>query len=192
MPFFILLIERWGDCILKNTDSKKISISKLNYVEDIEEYAVKLPDRRKISILKVEPINFNLKSKVEQKIILESYKLLLKQCNFNFQIYIQTQKTNIDNHIDEVKKCIQSEPKLQDMAEDYINLISLISNSKSSISRKFYMVFEEEINDSREKIIIDSLKLCGNIVTKCESKEILNLFNCCFKNQQSLGVASTS
>ena len=168
------------------------SIFNLNYIDEIEGYAIKLSDGRKISILKVEPINFNLKSKSEQKIILESYKILLKQCNFNFQIYVQTQKSNIENHILEIKKCMQYEPELQEMASDYINLIEEISNSKSSISRKFYIIYEEKENDFKEKIIIDSLKMCGNLVTKCESKEIVNLIKCCWEKQQSLGVAPTS
>lgn len=177
---------------IKNDNKKVASIFELKYIDSIENNIVKLSDAKKISILKVEPINFNLKSKSEQRVILESYKVLLKQCDFDFQIYIQTQKANIEKHILEIKKCVKYEPKLQEMAEDYIKLVEEISNSKSSISRKFYIIFEEKEDDFRENIIIDSLKMCGNIVTKCERKEIFNLIKCCFKNQQSLGVASAS
>lgn len=173
-------------------NKRVVSILNLKYIDAIENYAIKLSDGRKIIILKVEPINFNLKSKSEQRVILEAYKTLLKQCDFDFQIYIQTQKANIENHILEINKCVEYEPILQDMAEDYIKLIGEISNSKSSISRKFYIIFEEKDDDFKENIIIDSLKLCGNIVTKCEKKEILNLINCCFKQQQSFGVAPAS
>lgn len=177
--------------VVKSESKKIVSISNLKYIDAIENDAIKLSDGRKINILKVEPINFSLKSKSEQKIILESYKVLLKQCDFDFQIYIQTQKANIKNHISEIKKCIEYEPRLKDMAEDYIELVKEMSYSKNSISRKFYIIFEEN-NDFRETIIVDALKMCGNIVTKCEKKEILNLINCCFKKQQSLGVAPTS
>ena len=177
---------------IKSGDKKIVPIEDLKYIDAIENYTLKLSDGRKINILKVEPINFKLKSKSEQRVILESYKVLLKQCDFDFQIYIQTQKANIEDHISEIKKCVEYEPKLQEMAEDYIKLVEEISNSKSSISRKFYIIFEEKDDDFRENIIIDSLKMCGNIVTKCERKEILNLINCCFKEQLSLGVAPAS
>lgn len=177
---------------IKSDNKRIVSISNLKYIDRIENYAIKLSDGRRINILKVEPINFNLKSKSEQRVILEAYKILLKQCDFDFQIYIQTQKANIKKHISEIKKCVEYESILQDMAEDYIRLVEEMSDSKSSISRKFYIIFEEKDDDFRENIIIDSLKMCGNIVTKCERKEILNLINCCFKEQQSLGVAPAS
>ncbi len=140
-----------------------------------------MPDKRKIGILKIEPINFKLKSKSEQKIVLESYKVLLKQCDFNFQIYIQTRKTSIEKHISEIEKCIKYEPRLIEMAMDYINFITEISNSKGSISRNFYILYAIKEDDFYENIISDSLKMCGNTITKCSKKEILKLFNCCFK-----------
>ena len=36
-----------------------------------------------IKILKVTPINYNLKSDLEKKAILNSYKIFLKTCNFD-------------------------------------------------------------------------------------------------------------
>ena len=188
MPFFYVI-----NCKSEVSHIEKtVSISNLKYIDEIENCVVKLSDGRKISILRVEPINFNLKSMSEQKAILEAYRMMLKQCDFDFQIYIQTQKSKIEKHISEIKKCIKYEPKLQDMVEDYMKLIEETYNSKSSISRKFYIIFEEKEDDFKESIIIDGLKMCGNIVTKCESEEIFKLFNCCFKNQHSLEVASTS
>lgn len=194
MPFFVFKIKSEVVHIekIKGNDNKTASILELKYIDEIKNYTVKLSDGRRVNILKVEPINFKLKSKSEQMVILESYKVLLKQCDFDFQIYIQTQKANIEKHIEKIKKCIEYEPKLQDMVEDYIRLVDEMSASKSSISRKFYIIFEEKDDDFRENILIDSLKMCGNIVTKCERKEIFNLINCCFKEQQSLGVAPAS
>ena len=194
MPFLYFKIKSEVVHIekVKENSKKNVSILSLNYVDDVEKYAVKLSDGRKINILKVEPVNFNLKTKSEQRIILEEYKMFLKQCDFDFQIYIQTQKINIENHISEIKKCVNYEPKLQEMAEDYIRLIEEISNSKSSFTRKFYIVIEEKEENFKENIILNGLKMCGNIVTKCENEEILKIINCCFKKQQSLGVAPAS
>lgn len=177
---------------IKSNNKRIVSILDLKYIEAINNGTLRLSDGRKINVLKVEPINFNLKSKTEQRIIIESYKILLKQCDFDFQIYIQTQKVNVENHIFKIQKCVEYESKIQDMAEDYIRLVKEISNSKSSITRKFYIIFEKNEDNFRENIIINSLKLCGNIVTQCENEDILNLINCCFKNQQSLGIAPAS
>ena len=43
-------------------------------------------------ILKIKPINYNLKSNLEKESILNSYKLFLKSFNFNIQIIIKSQK----------------------------------------------------------------------------------------------------
>ncbi len=47
---------------------------------------VKLKNNKLIKILKIYPINYNLKSDLEKEAILNSYKIFLKTCNFNIQI----------------------------------------------------------------------------------------------------------
>lgn len=48
-----------------------------------------------IKLIRVQPINFNLKTTLEKEAILNSYKILLKTCNFNLQILIHTSKDYI-------------------------------------------------------------------------------------------------
>ena len=48
-----------------------------------------------VKILKVFPINFNLKTNLEKEAILNSFKIFLKTCNFNLQILIHTKKDYI-------------------------------------------------------------------------------------------------
>ena len=48
-----------------------------------------------IKLIRVQPINFNLKTTLEKETILNSYKILLKTCNFNLQILIHTNKDYI-------------------------------------------------------------------------------------------------
>ena len=55
------------------------------------------------------PINYNLKSDLEKKTILNSYKILLKTCNFDIQILIQSNKQDLSQHILNIKKNIQKE-----------------------------------------------------------------------------------
>ena len=56
---------------------------------------VKLKNNKLIKILKVSPINYNLKSDLEKEAILNSYKVFLKTCNFDIQILIQSSKDYI-------------------------------------------------------------------------------------------------
>ena len=47
---------------------------------------IKLKNSSYIKILKIYPINYNLKSELEKEAILNSYKSFIKSYNFNLQI----------------------------------------------------------------------------------------------------------
>ncbi len=107
----------------------------------------------------------------------------MKKCNFDFQLYIQTQKVSPKQHIDEIKKCVRYEPELSEMANDYMNLINEITEVRGSISRKFFIIISHKEQDRKNKImkVIDGLKSCGNIAEVCSKKEILKVIQSCFK-----------
>ena len=53
---------------------------------------IKIRKNKYVKILKIIPINFNLKTQIEKEAILNSYKIFLKTCNFDMQILIQLNK----------------------------------------------------------------------------------------------------
>ena len=63
---------------------------------------IKLKNSFYIKIIEIIPINYNLKSELEKEAILNSYKIFLKTCNFDFQILIQSNKENLDKHISNI------------------------------------------------------------------------------------------
>ena len=67
----------------------------LPYDKILDNGIIKLKNSSYIKILKVEPINYNLKSELEKEAILNSYKSFIKSCNFNLQILIQSNKDYI-------------------------------------------------------------------------------------------------
>ena len=68
----------------------------------LENGIIKLKNSSYVKILKILPINFNLKSELEKESILNSYKIFLKTCNFNFQILIQSNKENLEKNISDI------------------------------------------------------------------------------------------
>ena len=56
---------------------------------------IKLKENKLIKILKINPINYNLKSDLEKEAILNSYKIFLQTCDFDLQILIQSNKDYI-------------------------------------------------------------------------------------------------
>ena len=84
---------------------------------------IKLKNGKIIKIIKVEPINYNLKSELEKKSILNSYKIFLKTCNFNIQILIQSNKQDLSSHIKQIEKNIHKKEneKIKDLGKNYID-----------------------------------------------------------------------
>ena len=87
---------------------KKITLQQWMPVKEIlEKGIIKLKNKKYIKIIKILPINFNLKSNLEKESILNSYKVFLKTCNFNIQILIQSNKENLEKNILNIEKNIK-------------------------------------------------------------------------------------
>lgn len=144
---------------------------------------VVLKDGTYVKILEVIPINFELKSDFEKEAILESYRRLLKSCNFDIQIFIQSQVTDITKHIYKIKR-LQQGSNLNEMAEDYINFIENITYNKRNISKKFYIVIKGS-NNIEEHIfkIKEGLNACGNSVEECMDDVIISIMKNCFNKR---------
>ena len=93
-------------------EQEKISTQEWIPIETIfENGIVKLKNKQFIKIIKVNPINFSLKSNLEKEAILNSYKIFLKTCNFDIQILIQSSKLELNQVINNIKENINKENK---------------------------------------------------------------------------------
>lgn len=160
---------------------------------------IKVDYNKFIKILKISPINYNLKSDLEKEAILNSYKIFLKTCNFNIQILIQSSKVDLSDHIKNIRKNVtkKSEQKnnqqLGKIAENYIDYIQKLNLNRRSSSKNFYIVIADNIdkkinileseeiikNDLKEKYfkIKECLSRSGNLVSELSNKkEIEELF----------------
>ena len=155
-----------------------------------------MQNKKFIKIIEIKPINFNLKSELEKEAILNSYKIFLKTCNFNFQILIQSNKEDLSNHFSQIRENSNLENKnIQEISEKYINYIKEINNNNKSSSKNYYIIINYEntnneiqdmesyaIEDLNNKYfkIKDCLARSGNnainILNKEEIKEILFSF----------------
>ena len=177
---------------------KEISTQNWIPIEKILENGIIQCKNKYIKILKIKPINYNLKSDLEKQAILNSYKIFLKTCNFDIQILIQSSKENLEKNISKIQKNIlKKENKyLQNVAENYIEYINKINSTKKSSTKNFYLIISKKIskeqeytdgleiikNDLKEKYfkIKECLSRCGNSVheinTKEETIKIINTF----------------
>ncbi len=165
----------------------------------LENGIVKLKNNKYIKIIKVEPINYNLKSELEKESILNSYKIFLKTCDFNFQILIQSNKQDLSKNISLIKNNIKNkrENYLKKISEEYINYINEINLNKKSSSKNFYIIIPNiNNNDQNEELILEELNekffkikeclsRCGNAVLGYSTREELIQIFYSFLNSKS-------
>ena len=144
---------------------------------------IKLKNNTYIKILKIIPINFDLKSDLEKSSILNSYKLFLKNYNFDIQIIIKSKKENLNEHLNKIKNKKKNEnEKINKIIDLYINHIEKFNYINKSNAKQFYILinqipeknnknsYEEELNEKYLKIK-EGLSRCGNIVLNINKKE---------------------
>lgn len=185
---------------------KKNSIQEWIPIERIDnDGIIQLKNKKYIKIIKVVPINYNLKSDLEKSAILNSYKIFLKTCNFNIQILIQSKKEDLQNHILNIEKNIQKKENnyLKNIAQEYIDYIQKINLSKKSSTKEFFIIIDneknieknfiqtEEIvkNELREKFfkIKECLARCGNSVSEISSqKDSIQILYSFFNTRKNL------
>ncbi len=141
-----------------------------------------------IKILKIKPINFNLKTILEKEAILNSYKIFLKTCNFNIQILIHTSKEDISKIISNIKK--KEKNNLEIISKNYINFLNKINSEKQTATKNYYIIIDENFDEIKNDIeninyllnekylkIKECLSKCGNQVRECKKEEVIKIIH---------------
>jgi len=151
-----------------------------------------------IKVLKINPINYDLKSNLEKEAILNSYKNFLKTCDFDIQILIQSKKEDISKTISQIKNIKENNNKIIEIKDNYISYITKLNQEKNSSSKNFYIIIRKKVNilnKAQEEFtneenrayeylnecyfkIKETLTKCGNTVNEIETQnEFINIFN---------------
>ena len=188
--------------IKKETSQEWIKIEKI-YANGIIKF-----NKKYLKILKIIPINYNLKSDLEKNAILNSYKIFLKTCNFNIQILIQSTKEDLEKNIENINKNILRKENcyLKEISKKYIEYINNLNSSKRSSTKNFYIIISKKENeehfiesfeiiksDLKEKYfkIKDCLSRCGNSVIEIDNKEeIIKILDSFFNTRKCIEVDS--
>ena len=147
----------------------------LPYDKILQNGIIKLKNNTLIKIVKIEPINYNLKSELEKEAILNSYKRLIKSCNFNLQILIQSKKEDLSKHI----KILEQNNFYPEIKEKYIEYINFLNKEQKSSNKNFFIILSEKTQEEKnlQNIAIQNLQekyfkikellaRCGNVATE--------------------------
>ena len=162
-------------------------------IEDIfENGIIKVKENNYIKIIKIIPVNYNLKSDLEKEAILNSYQTFLKTCQFDMQIIIQSNKEDLSEHIKKIRKQNekQENKNMKLLCEQYIEFIQRKNLEQHSSSKNFYIIIQksnlsnknsktnfqeiifQELNENYLKIK-ECLSRCGNLAISIDELETI-------------------
>lgn len=187
-----ILNKKGGIKILLKKEKLNSTQSWLQFNKILQNGIIKTNDKY-IKIMKVIPINFNLKSEMEKEAILNSYKIFLKTYNSDIQILIQSKKEDLSKHV----SCVESQKnneneKIKMISQNYIEYIIDLNKKKKSSTKNFFIIIKSNnrnkefedyealaCDDLNEKYlkIKDCLSRCGNnIIDINEKGEVIKIF----------------
>lgn len=112
-------------------------------IETVTGGLVLLKDGRYIKIAEVLPVNFYLKSSIEQENIIYYFASYLKIAPDNMQIRVVTERADIDDYLKCHEHYAQNEPNEQteSMIRDEMDFVKGLSENVA-IKKRFFMIFE--------------------------------------------------
>ena len=191
-----------ANTIKNRKEGRKIKVKSIQqwmpFDEILDSGIIKLKENKYIKIIKVEPINYNLKSNFEKEAILNSFKSFFKTCQFDMQIIIKSKKENLIQHINSMKKNQEKEnPEIKKIINKYIQNIEKLNAENKSDSKQFYIVIGHEAESKKDNYvdqlqektnkIRDKLSRCGNKISYIKSKEEIEkiLYNYFYLNNEN-------
>lgn len=127
-------------------------------VLDIKHGIVITKDGRYVKILEIMPVNFHLKSLIEQQNIIYYYSSYLKVAPDNLQVKIITQKADIAGYEARMWQLYENEASesCRDMIEDNINEVRYLA-ANEAVTRRFFLIFQFESRMKARAATVDAI-----------------------------------
>lgn len=102
-------------------------------------------------ILRVEAVNFALKSEAEQDSIIYSFQHFLNALQFPIQILVRSLKVDIEGYLTRLKNLTneQENPLLREQSERYIEFLTNLVSVAQIMKKEFYIVIPHDDNNNR-------------------------------------------
>ncbi len=142
-------------------------------IAEIRDGIVIMSDGSFRSVVMVKSVNFDLMSPQEQEAVEYSYQGFLNSLYFPIQIFIRSQKVDLQSYIEKLDK-IRTEHDnmlLAMLMEDYISYIDLLSRQTNIMDKKFYVVIPYFPHIEIQKAITQSKNFFTGFLDLFNSKE---------------------
>ena len=114
-------------------------------VRDIRDGIIITKDGRYVKVLEVMPVNFHLKTLIEQQNIIYYFSGYLKVAPDSLQIKVITQKADIEGYEKRMWAFYEKEPvaSCREMIEDNIKEVRYLA-ANEAVTRRFFLIFQHE------------------------------------------------
>ena len=114
-------------------------------IKDIRNGVIITEDNRYIRIIEFAPINFLLRSAVEQASIIDSFTSMLKIAPSRIQFKSFSKKADKERFLAKLRQDYRNEknPKCRELLKEYMHLVSTVADAEG-VSRRFFMIVEYE------------------------------------------------
>lgn len=167
---------------------REISGEKIRKLFDIKEIKNDLvfTGKNKIAILKIEPLNFQIKPKKEQETIIFAFQKFLNSLDFPIQILMTSENLDLNDYLGSLKKRINGKANL-DIFNKYKDHMENLVGENSVSNRNFYLAIPEVSDISIQiKICEDRLNSLNLRTKRLKDKELGELFRQIFNNEKDI------
>lgn len=111
-------------------------------IAGIQDGVIIMTDGSVRAVLRVDPINFELKSQQEQDGIIYAYQSFLNSLEYPIQIVIQSKKLDLERYLIKLEATIKdiTNDLLRIQTEDYIGFVRRLISVANIMSKRFYVI----------------------------------------------------
>jgi len=130
------------DTVRGKKKSRTLSTQRYLPIAEVRDDTLLLKNGGIRAVLKVNSLNFNLKSETEQQGIITGYQSFLNTLTFPLQIVIRSSKLNIDPYLETIRKRtpLQKSDLLKQQAEDYVHFMGKLVEIADIMQKQYYIV----------------------------------------------------
>jgi hypothetical protein len=149
--------------------NRKVSSRLQIDIKRIKDGIMTLPGNKHRLVLRVSPVNFELKSEDEQDALIETYQSVLNSLVCPVQILICIREMDLDKYIEDFHARLQNETEdiYRKQITNYAEFVSKLVAKNKILSRQFYVVLPYGSKDSTDfDIAREQLNLSADILNK--------------------------
>src|SRR3989344_1381738 len=175
-------LKAWYTWLKQRKIVKPEKLAKFVLVKEIKDDIILTIDKRKIAILKVEPLNFSIKPDGSKEAITGMFQKFINSIDFPIQILMNTESLDLNEYFTELDSKVKKNGKFENLFKHYKSELESVAMQHNVLNRTFYLIIPER-NDIAVQLQIcqkkiDAIGLKSSRLKNDQLKEIVTRFFC--------------